>query len=284
MRITFISPALNMGGGSRVISIYANALVRMGHSVTIVSSPPDRISLMRRVKSWLKGEGWPPSPSPASYRIDGAVEQRVLDQYRPVTDNDVPDGDIVLATWWETAEWVNALRPSKGVKAYFIQGHEIFPYLPIVRCKATYRMPLHKIVVAQWLKHVMSSEYGDDVVDVVPNSVDREQFFAPVRDKQLRPTVGLLFSTAPLKGLDIALASLRVVRQQVPNLRVICFGSERPRSALLSANKIEFYFLPAQNKLRGFTPNVTSGFQPVEAKVSISSFGGDGVPNSGGGH
>ena len=44
-----------------------------------------------------------------------------------MTDVDVPDGDLIIATWWETAEWVNALSPNKGAKVYFIQHHEIFP-------------------------------------------------------------------------------------------------------------------------------------------------------------
>ena len=31
MRITFISPTVNMGGGTRVVVIYAERLMRMGH-------------------------------------------------------------------------------------------------------------------------------------------------------------------------------------------------------------------------------------------------------------
>ena len=125
--------------------------------------------------------------------LDGSgLDHHVLDRWRPVTDVDVPDGDVVIATWWETAEWVNALSPNKGAKVYFIQHHEIFPYLPVERCEATYRMPLHKIVVARWLQQVMSTRYGDEIVDVVPNSVDRTQFFAADRGKQSTPTVGVL--------------------------------------------------------------------------------------------
>ena len=231
MRISFISPTVNMGGGTRVIVIYAQQLMRMGHAVRIISPPPKVVSPIRKFKSWLKGNGWPSAPRPPNSYLDGSgVDHQVLDRWRPVTDEDVPDGDIVVATFWETAEWVNALGSSKGAKVYFIQHHEIFPHLPVARCHATYRLPLHKIAVAPWLKEVMHTQYADDVVDVVQNSVDRAQFFADVRDKQPVPTVGFLYATARIKGLDVSLGALETVRQRIPNLHMISFGSERTQS------------------------------------------------------
>ena len=183
MQITFIAPTVNISGGSRVIAIYAKALMQFGHKVCIISQPPRSPSTAQKIKSLLKC-GRLPDPSSTHFFINGNIDHRVLDRPRPITNDDVPDGDVVVATWWRTAEWVNALHASKGAKVYFIQGHEIFPYLPVERCHATYRMRLHKIVVSSWLKRVMNAEYGDSVVDIVPNSVDRQQFFANVRSKQ----------------------------------------------------------------------------------------------------
>lgn len=64
-----------------------------------------------------------------------------------------------------TWEWVNALGRRKRVKAYFIQGREVFEHPPVERCKATYRMPLHKIVFARWLADI-------DDVDGLVNGVE----------------------------------------------------------------------------------------------------------------
>src|SRR5262249_39812611 len=161
-----------------------------------------------------------------------------------------PDADVVIATWWETAEWVNTLSPNKGAKVYFIQHHEVFPHLPTERCHATYRMPLHKIVIAQWLKDVMRTQYDDDIIDLVPNSVDRAQFFAEARNKQSIPTVGFLYSTHSSKGLDVTLAAFRTVRERFPELRMISFGSERPRPELALPESAEFYFSPPQDQIR----------------------------------
>jgi glycosyltransferase involved in cell wall biosynthesis len=250
MRITFILPVVNMGGGIRVVSIYAKELVRRGHTVCLISTPRRSPTIANRLKTLLKENGWPFALHSTPSHLDGTgLDHRVLDRWRPVTDADVPDGDVVIATWWETAEWVAALSPSKGTKVYFIQGHEIFPHLPVERSRATYRLPLHKIVIAPWLKEIMSAQYGDQVADVVPNSVDTDQFFAEVRGKQQVPTVGFVYATLRSKGLDITLAAINRLRERIPDLRIISFGTQRPRPELPLPEGAEFFHLPPQDQL-----------------------------------
>lgn len=240
-----------MAGGIRVIAIYAQRLQQFGHEVTIVSVPPMTTPLKQKLKSVVTTGRWPRPPARPASHLDGlGVEHRMLERWRPITDNDVPDGDVVIATWWETAEWVAALSRRKGTKVYFVQHHEIFPYLPIERCRATYALPLHKIVVARWLKQVMKTSYGDEAVDLVPNSVDRNQFFAPVRGKQQRPTVGFLYAVPAFKGVDVTLAALRLVARQVPDLRIICFGAEAPAAELPLPEGVRFVLSPAQDTIR----------------------------------
>ena len=251
MRITFVLPTVGMSGGIRVAVIHARALASQGHAVTLVSPPPRAVAFPDKVKSLLKGNGWPRELARDASYLDGSgLDHRVLERWRPVTNADVPDADIVIATWWETAEWVSALRAQKGAQVYLIQHHEVFPPLPLARCQATYRLPMHKIVIARWLQEVMHSQYGDAVVDLVPNSVDRAQFFSAVRGKQPVATVGFLYATAAFKGLDVALAALREVRKRVPDLRLISFGTERPGAALPLPEGAEFSFCPPQDEIR----------------------------------
>jgi glycosyltransferase involved in cell wall biosynthesis len=251
MRITFILPSVSMGGGIRVVAIYAKALVERGHSVRLISVPPKPPAVGTRIKSIFRGGGPSNPPVLSGSHLDGAgLDHQVLDCWRPVVDNDVPNGDVVVATWWRTAEWVMALSPSKGAKAYFIQGHEVFPHLPVERSRATYRMPLHKIVVAPWLKRIMGSEYGDQIVDVVPNSVDRGQFFAAKRGKQEIPTVGFNYATLHSKGLDVTLEAIRLVQERIPKLRTIAFGRQQPTPEMPLPEGAEHFVLPAQDSLR----------------------------------
>ena len=251
MRITFISPQVSFGGGTRVLVIYAQLLMRMGHTVRIISPPPRHITFKEKLEIWLKGEGWIDDVSRRKSHLDGSgIDHQVLDRHRAVTDDDIPNGDVVIATFWLTAEWVRTLSASKGAKVYFVQGHEIYSDLLVARCQATYYLPFHKIVTARWLKRVMSEQYGDSIVDVVPNSVDRAQFFAPLRTKQPMPSVGFLYSTAHVKGLDSTLAALRIVRERIPGLRMISFGSQRQSRRLPLPKNSEFLLLPSQDEIR----------------------------------
>jgi glycosyltransferase involved in cell wall biosynthesis len=248
MKITFVLATVNMSGGNRVIAIYAQMLADRGHQVVLVSMPLPQPSWAERIRSWLAGR---PADRPAgshSHMDALTVEHRVLPAWRPVTDADVPDADVVIATWWETAEWVAALSPTKGRKFYFVQHHEVFDYLPVERARATYRLPLRKIVVAQWLRRVMATEYGDADVDLVSNSVDHAQFFAAPRGKAPVPTVGFLYSSAEFKGVDVTLRALALLRERVPNLRVLSFGMEWPVADAAAA--LSFSFNPPQATLR----------------------------------
>lgn len=251
MRITFVLPAANLSGGARVVAIYARELTRRGHDVSVVSPAHKPISYRNKFKRWASGGGWTVEADRQKSHLDGSgVNHRILESFRPIRDEDVPDGDIVIATWWETAEWVNALSPQKGAKVYFVQGYEVFSYLPIDRCRATYRLPLHKIVIANWLKRLMHEEYGDDETDLVPNSVDKAQFFGTARTKQNTPTIGFLYAPAEIKGVDVSLAVIRRVRERLPGLKVLTFGTLQPTRELPLIEGAVFHHSPPQDRIR----------------------------------
>lgn len=251
MRITFVLPPVSLSGGIRVVAIYAQKLADRGWEVALVSVPGRRPSLAENLKSLLKGDAWRTGNEHRASYLDGTgLEHRVLDHQAPVTDADVPDADIVVATWWETAEWVSALSPSKGAKVYFIQHHEVFDHLPKDRVKATWRMPMHKITISKWLVDLAAREYGISDISLVPNSVDTEQFRAPPRGKQAVPTVGLLYSTVNWKGLDVSLAAIQHASAKVPGLRVVAFGSEPVAPSFPLPAGAVFHYRPQQDAIR----------------------------------
>jgi glycosyltransferase involved in cell wall biosynthesis len=166
-----------------------------------------------------------------------------------VVDSDVPDADVVVATWWETAEWVWQLSPTKGSKAYFIQHYEDWGGPP-ARVDATWRLPMHKIVVSRWLEHLARKRFGATDVSYVPNAVDLHQFDAPARGKSIVPTVGFMYSPLRFKGSDIATAAVNQARRAIPSLRVRSFGSVQPEKALPLPDRTEFSFFPKQEQIR----------------------------------
>jgi len=253
MKITFVGPTANLSGGNRVVAIYAQRLSQRGHDVTIVTQGRESPSLRTRVRHLLRGDvaqAWPGlMPNPTHFD-DIDCDYRVLDEYRPMREDDVPDADVVIATWWETAEWVERFSARKGAKAYFVQHHEVFDYVPTERAAATYRMPLHKIVVAQWLKDVMRDTYGDDTSTLVPNGVDLSQFWAPPRGRSEQPTVGVMYAAPPWKGTDLSLRAFSMAATRVPGLRLVAFGAETNIPSLPLPPGCDFTLRPAQSSIR----------------------------------
>ncbi|MEP6518035.1 glycosyltransferase family 4 protein [Microcoleus vaginatus] len=253
MKITFVLPTLSLTGGIRVISIFAELLRKRGHSVFVISLPRPQPSMRQQVKSLLRGGGWisPPENEPSFFDNLG-VEHKIIDRYRPVEDKDVPDADVVVATWWETAEWVAKLSPRKGAKAYFIQHHEIFDYLPQGRVEATWMLPMHKITISEWLVDLARTKYGDRQVSLAPPTVDTKQFYACPRNKQSVPTVGLMYSTVYWKGTDIALKAFSLAAENIPNLRLVAFGTEAPSPELPLPANAEYVIQPDQDKIKDY--------------------------------
>jgi glycosyltransferase involved in cell wall biosynthesis len=225
MRITFVLPVVDSSGGIRVVANHAAWLIKRGHQVTLVSVPPAPPSLRDRVRVLVREHRiLPLVPKPVSHLSGLKAVHRVIERSRPIDDADLPDADVVVATWWETAEWVARLSPSKGRKAYFVQGHECFEHTPHDRVQATYRSPLCKITIAQWLVDLMRERYGDPTSILVPNAVDHAVFDSPARDKQAIPTVGVMYSDVGCKGCDVALRAVAIARETIPSLRLRSFG------------------------------------------------------------
>jgi glycosyltransferase involved in cell wall biosynthesis len=249
MKITFLIPWANLSGGVRVVTIYAQQLQKRGHSVLVLSLPRQKIPFRRKVKSLLLGRGWPRMLPEASYLHGSGVELRVLESLTP-RNTEVPDADVIVATFWNTAHVVRQLPPAKGAKAIFIQNYEVMEGKSNPALDATWRMPMHKVTISKWLVDLARERFGDAVVSHVPNSVDFEQFNAPPRSKQPVPTVGLLYSRSWFKGCRTSLAALKQIKAALPSLRLISFGAERPVAGLRLPSCAEFHLQPPQQMLR----------------------------------
>lgn len=251
MKVTLVSPGLDMSGGNRVLSIYARMLSDHGHDVCVAVPGAARESRLVQIAASFGLARRPQQEATHASHFDG-LNLRIhrLESQRPVIAADLPDADVVIATWWETAEWVHLLPASKGAKAYLIQHHEVFDYLPVTRVAATYRLPFHKIVVAPWLRDVMADLYQDHNVTLVPNAVDHDQFCTPVRQRQPAPTVGFMYSRAGFKASEVAIEALRQLRKAIPDLKVVSFGHHLPTGVEFLGADIEFHLLPTQDVIR----------------------------------
>jgi glycosyltransferase involved in cell wall biosynthesis len=199
------------------------------------------------------------------------------DHLGPILEQDLPDADAIIATWWETIEWIWNTPASKGNKVHFIQGYDSPPDDVGDRVNGVWRLPTSKIAVAQWLVDLGRERFGIDDIALVPNSVEQRFFGAPQRPKGEAPTIGFLYHNADFKDIPTTLAAVQRLKQVRPEVRLVSFGSMMPARGELPSD-VEFHHLPTQETIANIyarcdawiSTSRTEGFNlpPLEAMAS----------------
>jgi glycosyltransferase involved in cell wall biosynthesis len=250
LKIAFLLPGsghLPTGGG-KVVYEYANRLSRRGHRVTLVH--PALVAAQA-------------SPFQVAKGAISFVHRGMAREYRPkqwfplepavrttwvptLSSRFIPDGDVVLATAWATAEWVVDYPAEKGERFYLIQSWETWAG-PEDRVRATWKTPLKKIVIARWLRE-MARELGVEC-SYIPNGIDFEQFGLdnPIENRNPNQLM-MLYHAHPVKGSADGLEALSLVKNELPDLRVTLFGTS-PASPQFP-RWVDYHRLPSQPELR----------------------------------
>jgi glycosyltransferase involved in cell wall biosynthesis len=267
---------LEVSGGARIVAGHAERLAARGHDVLIVAPRPGRAGFKRALKTLLRIES-PSDPLKHALVAQASAPLHVPTHHGPIVEGDVPDADVIIATWWETAEWIRGFSPRKGAKVHFIQHFEAFPEMPVERVKAVWRLPFFKIAIAQWLIDLGRDQFGIERMALVPNSIDHDLFNAPVRDMGNPPTLGFLFHKAPFKDVATTLEVVARVRQARSDVRLVSFGAVMPERGEVPED-CEFHFLPSQQQIAKIyarcdawlSTSKTEGFNlpPLEAMAS----------------
>ena len=171
MKITFCLPNHNYKspiGGYKMVYEYANRLVERGHSVNIVFCTKDSLkkyllpSSIRHVLSQ-----YIVSKSPKWFALDERVNKVAAQE---ISDEFIPNADIVIATAAQTALPISRLNQDKGKKAYFIQDYEKW----VVTEKdllMTYQLNMINITVSKWLYEIVS-KYQKKNTYCIQNPID----------------------------------------------------------------------------------------------------------------
>lgn len=266
MRITFILPFASLAGGIRVITEYARELVARGHDVTVVSRPDTRDSgLKRRLRIALGREAALPRRQPTPL-LDFLGPRHVVSRARQgIAAHEVPDGDVVIATWWETAEWVAALPPAKGRKFYLIQGYEVSPERDADRIAATFATDLRKIAVSGYIRDAIRQNHAPKgEIAVLPNAVDTDHFAVPARGRNADLTVGVVYSRLAIKNIPLASRALELARARYPALKALAFGRGPVAEDVPLPDWVRYERAPAQDDMRDLYAACDAWLFPTE--------------------
>jgi glycosyltransferase involved in cell wall biosynthesis len=250
MRFVFLVPSHSLAGGNRVVHIYATALAARGHEITVlmpaarVPTWRERFRRLRNGDPWRKPKATPSHFENANYRLT------VLDKYRPIVASDLPPSDAVIATWFETAEWMLEMPNTVGIKIHFVQGYEAYTSEMKRRVDIVLSSPTAKVTISTWLSDLLRDNFGNVNVARVANGVDLTQFHAIKRNKSATFTVGILYSDSSVKNVGLGLSIFASLDKYASQNHLIAFGShpERPRFKLPVNSTYQVN--PPQNKIR----------------------------------
>jgi glycosyltransferase involved in cell wall biosynthesis len=250
LKITFLMPRTGEwpSGGFRVIYQYANCLARLGHSVTLahpgrmVINPTWLDGLKNLARYVVKKANGRYTPAPW-LKMEPAVRMTCVPS---LSARFLPDADVLVATAWQTAELTPQYPPAKGRGYYLIQHLETWNG-PDDRVYATWKLPLRKIAVSNWLVEI-ANKMGESAV-WIPSGLDIDKFGIDAPTENRRPNqLMMLYHNAKWKGCDDGIEALRLVRERDPEAGAILFGVP-PRPATLP-DWIEYHQSPSAALLR----------------------------------
>ena len=235
MRITFVLPMFVAApaGGFKMVYEYANRLQARGHQVTVIH--PRNLQQQAGWRAAGKSRLWPHKlrwqhrPLISWFPLAPDVKVRLVPDLR---DRYLPEADVIIATAFETAFAVNECAVTKGRKFYFIQHFEDWDG-ELERVRASWRLPLQKIVVSQWLLEIARELGVAESTNYIPYGMNFSEFYVtqPIAARR-HPRVAMMTHSLVFKGTPDGLAALRLARERIPDLQAVLFGVEpRPAAA-----------------------------------------------------
>lgn len=299
MRITLLLPDIRVSGGVICTFELANRLQDRGHDVSIVY-PLVPMQMGRKWYNFRK----------VASRVVGTIRNLIwngqpnwfdlkakLIMVPTLAERWIPNGDVIVATLWATAYYVNGYKREKGNKFYFPRGYETWCG-PVELVDRSYTLPLQIIVPSTWLKNLIETKFERPVLGPLPDCVNFDLFYKDrdVFDCRSPKRVGILYRRRfKLKGMRDGLGAFLMAKKQHPNILLVLFG-EKPTCGdmkiLENVRDVELHIHPRRECLRKIFnsldififPSHSEGFgdPPMEAMacgVAVVATNVGGVPD-----
>ena len=242
MRINFLLPhyGYRPTGGFAVVYAYANQFVKRGHDVRLIYAAACKKGV-RKLFGWVRTYRGRKNASDWFELLSG-IEQI----YVPgLEEKYIPDADVTVATAYETVLFLKDYSESKGEKVYFIQDLEVWADKE-EKVLETWRLPLKKIVISQFLVAKGREEGISDLVQI-PNAINHEEYRIYEDWHKREKTVVMMYSNAERKGSVYGIRALLDLKKMMSDVKIILFGKvKRPEDL---PQWIEYYENPQRDFL-----------------------------------
>jgi len=261
MKITFVLPTFSShpSGGYKVVYEYANRLAELEHKVTIVHCAwallPENILAPKRIKQKIKNylrpykyKYFPIKMEPSWFKFTNKVNS-ICVPYLIATY--LPKSDVIVATAWQTAEWVRTYPNILGHKFYLIHDYEYYmtaDYVNKMRMHSTYNSGMFNIVTSPATVEMLK-ECGATVNEYIPNGIDFKIFRLDTNiENRSQICIGFPSRSEKFKGTEDAIEALNIVRSKLGiSLNVWSFGRSRLNYI---PDWVEYYESPSDDLLR----------------------------------
>jgi len=233
MRINFLLPHLKISGGVKICLCYADYLARRGHEVKVIVVSPK--TWRRNLANWMRIKiRW--------YRNFTAEVIRITS----MDSVNIPDADIVVASYWRGGIHFLNYPKSKGLQYQFIMHDERLYHGEKNEVANVYLHSSKKIVISTWLKKLVKESFYQDS-DLFLTPVDFSLFHKEKinrTDNDIR--VLMLHHSYEWKGVKEGLQAFEDAKKEIKNLKLILFGvaSQTP-----DVPYDEYYYNIKQTKL-----------------------------------
>ena len=246
MKITFLTPHINISGGVKIILSYVDRLAKKGYKVTVVCSQPTFTK--RRIKGL-------PIIYPKRFLMNVLkyepdwIEVAANIRYVPSYDEKyILDADIIVATAWQTATFVKDYSSKKGKKFYLIQHYESLFHGEKEKVDETYLYPMSKIVVSSWLRKILKEKFNTDA-EVIVNPIDLDAFYPTKNDYNKNKRICMLHHTSEWKVISDGIKAFEIAKKKNPKIQLVMFGAHKKIINYINYED-EYHYKPTSDELR----------------------------------
>lgn len=244
MRITFILPTIGITGGVRAVFEFANCLQKRSNDVSIVYP---LIPMRYTVKNLINRIREIASNFKRGVRIDWFDLKANLIRVPTFRERYIPDADVVVATWWETAYYVSRYGKNKGEKFYLVQDYETWGG-PEEKVENSYKLGLRIIINSTWLKTILQDKLKIESEALIFHAPDWNNFY-PENVERNKKIIRILMSyrSQKWKGSKDGIRALENIKKRFTNLQFVMFGSESEKDIPVH---VEYHKRPSDSELR----------------------------------
>ncbi len=244
MKITFFTPHINISGGVKIILGYADKLAKKGHEVTVICPQPT--FARRKIKGIPFLYPKRAMMNLLKYKpnwINVAADIRYVPSYK---ERHIPNGDIIVATAWQTAPFVKDYSLKKGKKFYLFQHYERLWDDGVDDVdKFSYKLPLKKIVISSCLQQILKEKFSEDSI-LIQDPIDLEVFYPSRSNYNKNKRICMLHHVYEWKGVSDGFKAFEIAKKKNPKIQLVMFGAHKKTINY----ECEYHYKPTNDELR----------------------------------